>query len=190
MKKIILTLSALTLLTTLSIFAINSANAEPKRLTVEERKAKREMRQQEVIGKMKAALAAQSFTFYPTSYTLPFETPNMLYGEAGLYLAFYPEDLDINLPFEINQGNEFTFDTQMADYEDYSVKATKHVNYYIVTAQLEDVSNMGIGSNLSDQDMNIGIHIGVNVATGNATLTLTPDFSAAVTYQGTIHYAN
>ncbi len=180
MKKLLILLSALVLSGTMIAVTANT--------TASDRKAKREAREVQNIGEMKAALATQSFTFYPNSYTLPYQNPVETYGTTDLYLVFYPEDIDINLPFEVNQGKEFRFDSQFVKYQDYKVAATKQTNSYIVTAHLSNVSNMGIDADLTNQAMNIGIHINVNVATGSAYMTLTPDFSAAVTYRGTIRY--
>ncbi len=185
MKKPILTILTL-LLTTALVFAVANSASSSASTQAAQRKAKREAREQTAIDNMKAALATQTFTFYPNSYTLPYQNPVQIFDRSDLYMSFYPEDLDISLPFELQNDKEFTFDASLLPYTDYAVKATKHPNNFIITAKLTNVSNTGFDSDFENQNMNIGIHIALSLSTGSAFVTLTPDFSAAVTYEGRI----
>ncbi len=183
MKKFLIAFCALVASSTMAFVFASTTSSSP---TKEERQTQREARRAEAIDQMKAALATQSFTFYPTSYTLPYQNMVMTYDRTDVYLALYPTNMDISLPFEINQGREFLFTSQLTPYQDYKVKATKSSNNFIVSFQLENVSNSGMNTNFDTQSMNLGVHIMVNVLTGSAFMTITPDFSAAVTYEGNI----
>lgn len=185
MKKNILALCTVLVAGAL-VFAVASSVSTKSNPKAAARKEKREARQQQAIDIMKAALATQTFTFYPSSYTLPYQNTVEVYDRSDLYLSFYPENLDISLPFELQNDKEFLFDASLVNYSDYSVKATKHPNNMIITAQLNNVSNTGFDSNFDNQNMNLGIHMSLNLATGSSFLTITPDFSAAVTYIGRV----
>ncbi len=187
MKRLIIVMAAIAL--SISAFAISKTNPSEaqERLTPQERKAKREAAQEAAIGEMKAAIAEQSFVFYPTSYTLPYQNPVMTYDRSDLYLNIYPEDLDINLPFKLLQSRASDFDASLVDYSDYTVKAAgKDGVNFIVTLQLNNVSNTNFSASFDDQDINLNIHLHVNVSNRVAFLTITPDFSPSITYQGTI----
>ncbi len=187
MKKLLLAIATLVICGAVSVLAAYTTSNSSNNPKTQQRKEARAQKQQMVTEQLKAALASQSFTFSPTSYTLPYQSPVMLYSQSGTYyLSFYPESLDIMLPFELHQGEKFNFDSSLTPYSDYLVKSTKTADYYTVTATLNNVSNMGFDSNLSNADFNVDIHLSVSAVSGTAFLTLTPDFSPAVTYQGSI----
>ncbi len=185
MKKLLIVLSIV--ITSFTALAFATPTTSTLDDTPQERKAKRHAAEEASVGEMKAALAEQSFVFYPTSYTLPYQDPVMVYNRTNLYLNFYPTDLDINLPFQFQTGRAIDFDAALIKYSDYTVKAAgKDGVNFIVTAELNNVSNTSFSAGFEDQDVNLDIHILINVASRVAFLTITPDFSAAVTYQGTI----
>ncbi|MFI3299750.1 MAG: hypothetical protein R3Y49_08115 [Rikenellaceae bacterium] len=186
MKKGILALALLLFCAALPLVSASNAEDSGSKTTAE-RKAKREANQAQAIGLMKAALAEQSFCFYPDSYTLPYQNPVELFtSSTQYYLSFYPNDLDIILPFELQNEQKLVFDSQLTPYENYDVKTTSKPMQYIITAQLKNVSSNSFNAPLDSQAINLSIHISVNISTGTAYMTITPDFSAAVVYEGTI----
>ncbi len=186
MKKTLIILASAILCTTVCVAAVSSARSVVK---AQERKEIRAQKQQQEIEKLKAALAQRTFNFYATSYSFPYKNPILLTSGMQYFLDFYPQDVDIYLPFELNQSPAFTFDTSLQPYTNFQIKEStdKRDPYtYIITAQLRNVSNNGIDITMQNQNINLGLHLSVNIATGNAYLTLTPDFSPAVTYQGIV----
>lgn len=181
MKKIILTSLALIVISSMAL-AQPSAKAN-------DRKAARQTREIQAVDQMKSYLATQSFVFYPSSYTAPYQNPVELYNFGYYYLDFYPKSLDIYLPFTINNGPVVEFSTMMSPYSAYKVVHTEGYNY-VITARLTNVSNALPTNSFSMQDMNLNIHISVNIMSGIATLTISPDFSASVTYQGILRANN
>ncbi len=186
MKKtfFFLFVAALVASVTLASAFASPDDSNPKQ---EERRAKREARKALAVDQMKAALAQQSFDFSPLSYSLPYGNTVMLNSTYGLnYLDFTPENLDVNLPFELQNNQKFNLDSQLTPYDDYTVKMDKDGMNCTITAELNNVSSNSFNAPLSSQGINLDIHISVNLLTGNAYLTITPDFSPAVTYQGTV----
>lgn len=181
MKKIILTSIAL-------IVVSSMAMAQPSSKAIE-RKAAREAREMKALNEMKADLGTHSFVFYPSSYTMPYQNPVELYNFGYYYLDFYPQSLDVFLPFAINNGPTVEFSSMMTPYSAYKIVHTDG-NNYVITARLVNVSNALPMTSIEMQDMNLGVHISVNIMSGAATLTLTPDFSPAVSYQGVLRSNN
>lgn len=181
MKKLILAAVAL--------FAISSITMAQTPTKSAERKAARHAREIKSIDEMKADLGSRAFVFYPSSYALPFQNPVELYNFGYFYLDFYPESLDVYLPFAMNNNPAVSFSSAMVTYSAYKVVQTEG-NNYVVTAKLSNISNTLPTTSMAMQDMNLRIHLSVNVMSGAAMLTLTPDFSPAVTYQGVVRSNN
>ncbi len=186
MKKIVFLLSVVLCITSLSLVSASTSSTDESP-TQQERREKRKARKELAADQMKAALAQQSFDFSPLSYSLPYGNTVMLNSSYGQnYLDFNPENLDIDLPFELQNSQEFTFSSQLTPYEDYTVKLSKDGLSCTVTAELSGVSSNSFNAPLSSQSIDLDIHISVNLVSGSAFVTITPDFSPAVTYQGTV----
>ncbi len=175
---------AIILVSSLVLITVNANNDK-----AELRKQKREQQQQITKEKMKAAIAQQMFYFYPRTYAMPYSNPVNIDSQGEYYLDFYPSDVIINLPMELGQQSQYVFYNSGAQYSDYTVKDNGDGVNYTITAQLRNVSNSNMGGaafDLNDQNVNLGIHLSINILYGNAYLTITPDFAAPTTYQGTI----
>lgn len=172
---------ALLLITTAAIFTVH-ASSEKANL----RKEKREQQKQLTIEKTKAAIAEQNFNFYVQSYSLPYESPVQVNISGKYYLDFYSQDVAIDLPMKLSFQSNYIFSNMSMPYSDFTVKDTGDGVNYIITAKLNNVSNNNVNTSIEDQGVNLGIHMTVNTLYRNATLTITPDFAASTTYQGSI----
>ncbi len=179
MKKIFIALAIITMGTSAISFAQST--------TPEQRQQRRQQRQEESIGLLKEALAEQTFVFYPQSYTLPYQNPVQIYSSGSYYIDFYPESFDMNVPFEINGGQPFTFNTSLSNYSNYTVTNTGDGVNFIITAQLDNISNSNMGAGFDAQNINLQFHMSVNLLSANAIISIYPNFSAPISYQGTVY---
>lgn len=154
------------------------------------RKEKREARVEQTIAQLKAAVVGQNFTFIPTTMMLAYKDPINL-GSTSMtpFVDIAPGDMTVNLPFSMQmfQPNSKVFDLYLPGVPyTYSVKQGQG-NTYNIVMNLTNVSNQGgFKPSISTQNINLGIHLSVDVRSGYATMTVTPDFGAPTVYTGTI----
>lgn len=155
------------------------------------REQARAARQVEMTDQLKAALAAQAFTFTPFTYTAPYQGIVTLNSGAQTYLEVYPQDISVMIPFAVgvpspmSQRQTTMLNMPSVPYT-YSVKATND-NRYIVTIWLKDVSSENFGAtNMALQGMNLMLHFDISAFSGQTTLTITPDFAPASIYTGIV----
>lgn len=150
--------------------------------------AQREARQRAVVAKLTNAILTQNFTFTPYSFTPAYSSAILLNGGPINYVDVAPGNLSLMIPFTVGTPAPLPVIRQLL-LESVSYTSTvKEVENgrYIVVIWLTNVSNVNVGPNMKLQNINLTLHFDISPSNGQTFLTISPDFSAASSYSGTV----
>lgn len=152
----------------------------------QEREARRAAREQAFEAQLMKAVADKNFTFIAQSMQ-PAIGLNTMLNPTSSYITVYPKFMDVILPSQslnMNYISPLDLDLYVQQYSyNYNIS-----NGYIYL-QISFQNALGEKPMVYSNNFTYMFHFTINVATGNTTLTVIPNYSAPIIYSGSIQFS-